>query len=53
MVANASCCRAAVGVSCFFISDSKERLVCNDWYSVGGVVGHMGSTLVVICNCSK
>ena len=48
MVANASCFRAMVGVSCFFTSDSRESLVCNDWYSIGAVVGHMGSTSVGI-----
>jgi len=39
MVAIASFCSAMVGVSCFFTSDSRERLVWYDWYSVGTVVG--------------
>ena len=39
-----------MGVSCFFTTDSKESLVWNDWYSIGVVIGHKGSTLVGICS---
>ena len=53
MVANASCCRAMAGVSCFFTFDSNESLVWNDWYSVGAVFGHKGSISVGICNCFR
>jgi hypothetical protein len=38
------------GVSRFLISVSRESWVWNDWYSMGVVVGHMGSTLVGICS---
>ena len=53
MVTSASCCRAVVGVSCFFASDSKERLVWNDWYSVGAVAGLGVFIAVGICSCFR
>ena len=53
MVTNASCCKAVEAVSCFFTSDSKKSLVWKDWYSVGAVVGHKGSTSVGICSCFR
>jgi hypothetical protein len=52
MVTSASCCRAMGGISCF-VSASRESWVWNDWYSVGAVVGHMGSTSVGICSCFR
>ena len=51
MVASASCCSAVVGISFFFTPYNRERLVWNDWYSVGAIVGHMCSALVGISNC--